>query len=149
MCDTCPCDVSSIPGPVDVAARAARNKTARKVAFRGLALPFLAGIIWYQLGWWLVPIAFGLAAMAAGVLLVVRRLHRHVVVAAPTPAQRYAELERRRRNAIPVPAARPALPRGLSITRRRRALPAPARALPAAVVTGKVVGKVPVRQAWK
>lgn len=141
MCDTCP---AHIPGPGEVAGgvaglaaggiiAAARNRTGRRVMV-GLCYVMFAGVLVYTLGWWLLPIALGLMALAAGVLRVVGILHRQVVVPAATPAQRVAELERRRRNAIPVPAARPALPRGLSITRKRRALPAPARALPAAVV---------------
>jgi hypothetical protein len=144
MCDTCP---THLLGPGEVAGKVARSKAGRKagsVLFYGTVWTFgplmIAGIIVYTLGWWLVPITLGLAALAAGVLKVVRILHKRVVVPAATPAQRVAELERRRRNAIPIPAARPALPRGLSVTRGRRALPAPAKALPAAeVVTGRVV----------
>jgi hypothetical protein len=137
MCDTCPCNsVSSIPGPVDVAARAARNKGARRVMFWGFAVPMLPFAVWGELHWWtLVLVALAVAA-AAGTWAVMRALHRQVVVAPPTPAQRYAELERRRLNAIPVPQPRQAR---RSIPRGRRALPVARKALPAGYVTGKVV----------
>src|SRR5580704_17112403 len=117
MCPTCPCNDPgvSIPGPVEVGAKAARSKLGRRLLFWGVCIPALPFAVWGEFGWWVVPIVLLLAAMAAGVLLTVRRLHRHVVMPAATPAQRVAELERRRRNAIPVPVARPALPRGLSI----------------------------------
>jgi hypothetical protein len=158
MCDTCPCNsVSSIPGPVDVAARAARNKGARRVMFWGFAVPMLPFAVWGELHWWtLVLVALAVAA-AAGTWAVMRALHRQVVVAPPTPAQRYAEMERRRLKPIPAPAARapqPALPRAVQrelawarFTKRAQSLPAPkAKALPAGYVTGKVV-PAPARRA--
>jgi hypothetical protein len=118
MCETCP---THLLGPGEVAGKVARNKLGRRLMFWGLAVPMFAGIIVYTLGWWLVPITAGLLALAAGVLLAVRRLHRHALVVAP-PSLRAV-----------------ALPRGLAVTRGQRAVPAPAKALPAAVVTGKVV----------
>jgi hypothetical protein len=142
MCDTCP---THLLGPVEVGAKVARSKGARKVLFRGVALPMLPFALWGELHWWTVVIAAAAAAVMAATYGVTRILHkRWMVMPAATPAQRVAELERRRRNAIPIPAARPALPRGLSVTRGWQALPAPAKALPAAVVTGTVV-PAPVR----
>lgn len=123
MCDSCP---AHIPGPGEVAGgvaglaadgiiAAAKSKIGRRVMFWTLAIPMFLGIIWYMLGWLVVPIALGVVALGGVVLLAVRVLHRAVVVPAATPAQRVAELERRRRNAIPVPvrAAQPELPRAM------------------------------------
>jgi hypothetical protein len=128
--------VSAIPGPGEVtsgvlsaAVGAALTKPGRRVMFWGVAVPMVLGIVVYTLGWWLVPIALGLLAFAAGVLLAVRRLHRHALVVAPASL----------RAALPAPRRAVALPRGLSVTRGRRALPAPAKALPAAELTGRVV----------
>jgi hypothetical protein len=153
MCDTCP---AHIPGPGEVAGGAlglavgaAMTKGGRRVMFFGLALPMFLGIIVYTLGWWLVPIALGALALAAGTLMAVRRLTRHAVMARPEPTpQMRAALAARGLRPVPAPgqAARPALPRAMvrSLTRKRQALPAPARALPG-VVTGKVV-PAPVRK---
>ena len=142
MCDTCP---THILGPGEVAGKIARTKAGRKagkVLFYAsvwiLGLPMVLAIIVYTLGWWLVPIALGLLALAAGVWLAVRRLHRHALVVAPASL----------RAALPAPRRAVALPRNLSITRGRRALPAAAKALPApeAVITGCVVGEVPAQR---
>jgi len=152
MCDTCSVH---IPGPGEVAGGAleaavgaAISKPGRQVMFWGITVPCVAAIIVYTLGWWLVPIALGLLAAAAGVLLIVRRILRGRTVHAwpdPTPQMR-AQLAAR--GLRPVPALtgeRPALPRsialprGLSAGRKRKALPVAAKALPAAVITGKVL----------
>ena len=154
MCDTCPVH---IPGPGEVAGGAleaavgaALTKDGRRVMFWGFTVPVVAAIVVYTLGWWLLPITLGAVAAAAGVLAAVRRASHHAVLARPepTPEMRLA-LAARGLRPIPAPGqqARPALPRGLSITRKRRALPAPAKALPAAVITGRVVGQVPARRA--
>lgn len=148
MCDTCPCasSGSSIPGPAEVgsgvlgaAVGAALTKPGRRVMFWGFTIPMVLGIIVYTLGWWLLPIALGLLAAAAGVVLGLRGLRRHAVVVAPASL----------RASLPAPRRAVALPRNLSITRGRRALPAAAKALPApgTVITGRVVGEVPVQRA--
>jgi hypothetical protein len=152
MCDTCP---AHIPGPGEVAGGtlglavgAALTKNGRRVMFWGLAVPMALGIVVTTLGWWLLPIALGLLALAAATLMAVRRLTRHAVLTRPEPTpQMRAALAARGLRPIPAPGqARPALPRAMvrSLTGKRQALPAPARALPG-VVTGKVV-PAPVRK---
>lgn len=121
---------------------AAISKPGRKVMFWGVAVPMLPFAIWGELHWWTLALVALAAALTGVGLLFGRALHRSVVHARPEPTpQMRAALAARGLRPIPAPGqqARPALPRGLSITRKRQALPAPARALPAAVVVGKVV----------
>lgn len=146
MCDTCP---AHIPGPGEVAGGllglavgAAMTKPGRRVLFWGVCVPALPFAIWGELHWWTLAVVAVLAAVSAAGLAIGRVMHRFVVQARPEPTHQMREqLAARGLRTIPAPVqlARPALPRGLSITRKRQALPAPARALPAAVVVGKVV----------
>jgi hypothetical protein len=135
MCDTCP---AHIPGPGEVAGGAlglavgaAMTKPGRRVMFWGFCVPLLPFAVVGVFGWWTIALVAGAAIATAAAFAWMRVLHGRVVMPAATPAQRQAELERRRRNAIPVPRpalprARPALPRAVvrSLTGRRQALPA-------------------------
>jgi hypothetical protein len=147
MCDTC---ATHILGPGEVAGKVARSKTGRKV---GVVLfyvfvwtvlaPMIPFIFWGWFGWWCVPMALAVLALGIGGVRLSHKSARLTVVQPLTQAQRLAELERRRRNAIPGigRAAQPALPRAMrrSLTRPRRALPAPVRALePTRVITPAV-----------
>lgn len=140
MCESCP---AHLLGPGEVAGKVARSKVGRKVLV-GFCYVMFAGIVVTTLGWWLVPIMLGLAALAEGVRRVLRLATRGTVSASPAIRQSLAA------RGVPALApgqpARPALPRAVvrSLTGRRQALPAPARALPG-VVTGKVV-PAPVRK---
>lgn len=154
MCTTCKCNVSAIPGPAEVAGGligagvgAAISKPGRRVLFWGVCVPALPFAIWGELHWWTLVLVALVAAVACGTLAVTRILHRSVIVAPLTPAERVAELERRRRNAIPVPrAAQPALPRAMrrqvprwrvtaTVTGVRRSRPAQALPAPEKVIT--------------
>jgi hypothetical protein len=145
MCPTCPCNSSSIPGAGEVvggvavaavgaAVDVAISKPGRKVLFWGLCVPALPFAIWGELHWWTLALVAVLAVATGVGVAYMKVMGRHVLIQAPASL----------RAALPAPRRAVALPRGLSVTRGRRALPAPAKALPAAVVTGRVV-PAPVR----
>src|SRR6266567_7300107 len=133
MCDSCSIHV---PGPGEVAggvlglaAGAAMSRPGRRVLFWGFCVPLLPFAVWAELGWWTIALAAVLAAAAAAGAAYMLVIGRHVLVQAPASL----------RAALPATGRRAALPRNLAIGRARRALPAPAKALPEAVVTGRVV----------
>jgi hypothetical protein len=141
MCETCPCSVTSIPGPAEVAGGvlgagvgAAMTKTGRRVMFWGFCVPLLPFAVVGVLGWWTIALVAVLATVTAGGALMVRQLHRHALVVAPPSLQQ--------RIALPVRAAQPALPRAMrrSLTRRQRALPAPQKALEGVVLETPAIG---------
>ncbi|MGH3205694.1 MAG: hypothetical protein ACRDP5_27120 [Streptosporangiaceae bacterium] len=127
MCDTCP---AHIPGPGEVgsgllgaAVGAAVSKPGRKVLFWGIAVPMLPFAVVGVFGWWTIALVAVLAAATAAGLLLVRKLHRHVLVVAPPSLRNHT--------ALPAATRARVITTG-KVIRPAQAISAPRRALPAA-----------------
>ena len=123
-----------IPSPLDVVRAIASHPRAVATLVGGTAV--VAFTVEYAV---LVSVAIVVFAGVLGSFTVWTRKFRAIEVTPLPPGVRVNMPPELTRGA-------PVLPRNLAITTGQRALPAPAEALPAAVITGRVVGQVPAQR---